>query len=48
MGNLGFNDHEIVEFSTGQRGSRAASKITFMDFSDATSRVLCPILGSTG
>lgn len=47
-GNLGFNDHEILELSTGQRGSRAASKITLMDFSEATSSVLCPLLGSKG
>lgn len=48
MGNLGSNYHEIVELSTRQRESRAASKITLMDFSEATSRVLCPLLVSSG
>lgn len=47
MGSLGSKDHEIVEFSSGQRVSRAASKITIMDFSEAISGALCPVLGSS-
>lgn len=31
-GSLGSSDHEIVEFTIGQGGSRTASKITTLDF----------------
>lgn len=35
-GSLGCSDHVIVECSTGQEGSRAASKIVSMDFRRAS------------
>lgn len=44
-GNLGCRDHEIVEFSIGQEGGRAASKTVSMDSRRASFSLFRGLLG---